>query len=153
MKPSPATSAATNAVHLPAEEDRQLQGFGPGQQHAEVQRARELAVVEPAATLDDFTVQDGDLAGGTAEGNEAEFRPEAGSLGEWRQRADGRGRHGRKYHGEIGDAHLFPLEIGERPQFPGLSRRRRQNISDAPGSVVVLLAARDSMKSPVIISS
>jgi hypothetical protein len=38
-------------------------------------------VVEPVATLDGFTVQDGNLAGGAAEGNESEFRPEAGSFG------------------------------------------------------------------------
>ncbi len=90
---------AADAVQFPAEEDRELQGFGPRQQHAEVQRAREFAVVEPAATLDDFAMEDGDLAGGAAEGNEAEFRPEAGSFGERRRRTDGRGRHGRKYHG------------------------------------------------------
>ncbi len=91
--------AAADAVQFPAEEDRELQRFGTRQQHAEVQRARELAVVEPAATLDDFTVEDGDLAGGTAERNEAEFRPEAGSFGERRRRTDRRRCHGRKYHG------------------------------------------------------
>ena len=104
---------APDAVHFPAEEDRQLQRFGPRQQHAEVQRAREFAVAEPVATLDDFTVEDGNLAGGAAEGHEPEFRPEAGSFGE----------------------------------------RRRQNISETPGSAVVRFASRDSMKSPVIISS
>ena len=80
---------------------------------AEVQRTRELAIVEPVATLDNLTVEDGNLAGGAAKGNESELHPEA----------------------------------------EGFGKRRRQNISEAPGSAVVLFASRDSMKSPVIISS
>ncbi|MBK6451599.1 MAG: hypothetical protein IPF84_03190 [Proteobacteria bacterium] len=78
--------ATADAVQFPAEEDRQLQRFGTRQQHAEVERPREFAVVEPAATLDDFTVENGNLAGGTAKGNETKLRPEAGSFGEWRWR-------------------------------------------------------------------
>jgi hypothetical protein len=54
-----------------------LQGFRPGQQHAEIERAGELSLVQPAAPLDDFAMQDGDLARGAAEGNEAEADPEA----------------------------------------------------------------------------
>jgi hypothetical protein len=36
----------------------------------------EWPLAEPAAPLDDFAVQDCDLAGRPAEGNEAEFQPE-----------------------------------------------------------------------------
>jgi len=44
-------------------------------------------------------------------------------------------------------------ETQPRPEARGLGERRGQNISDAPGSVVERSSLRDSMKSPVIISS
>jgi hypothetical protein len=62
---------------------------------------------------DDVTMQDGNLAGRTAERDETQPRPEARGLGE----------------------------------------RRGQNISDAPGSAVERGSLRDSIQSPVIISS
>ncbi len=94
----PRNEPAADTVQFPAEEDRELQRFGTRQQHAEVQRSRELAVVEPATTLDDLAVEDGNLAGGATEGNEAEIRPEAGCFAERRRWTDGWRRHGRKYH-------------------------------------------------------
>jgi hypothetical protein len=63
----PGHQAAAHAVQLPAEVDRELQRLGPGQQHAEVERAGEIALIDPAAPLDHLAVQDRDLAGGPAE--------------------------------------------------------------------------------------
>ena len=86
----PGDQAASHTVQLPADVDGELQRLGARQQHAEVERAGEMTLVEPAPPLDHLAVHDRDLAGGPAERDEAELQPEARGFAEGRS-IDGRG--------------------------------------------------------------
>ena len=72
----PGDQAATHTVQLPADVDGELHRLGTGQQHAEVERPRELRLVHPAAALDQLAMHDCDLPGGAAEGDQPELDPE-----------------------------------------------------------------------------
>jgi hypothetical protein len=73
--------AARRAVEAPADPGRELHGLWAGDQHADVQRLHELALLQPALPLDDLAMHDRDLSRGAAEGNESEPGPEAERLG------------------------------------------------------------------------
>ncbi len=73
----------------------QLLGFRPWQQHAEVQRRAERALIDPSPPLDQLLMQDGDLAGWSAEGDEPHLEPKPQGVGEPR-RAAGDRRNGRR---------------------------------------------------------
>jgi hypothetical protein len=80
--------APAAAVHQPADVGGELLRFGPGQQHAVVQRVQEALLADPAPPLDQLGVHDGDLPGRPAEADEAELEPEAQRFPE----ADGKRR-------------------------------------------------------------
>ncbi len=67
--------AAQRAVHQPADVGRQLLGLGPGQHHGVVQRMQETVLADPAPAFHQFGMHHGDLAGRTAEADEAELEP------------------------------------------------------------------------------
>ena len=73
----PGDQSAAYAVKLPAQVDGELQRFGPREQHAEIERARELLFTEPAAPLDDLAMHHRDLPRGTTERNQAQPQPES----------------------------------------------------------------------------
>ena len=66
---------ALQAVQLQTQVGGKLLGLGARQQHAEVQRRQERALINPSAADDQFLVQDGDLAGWTAERDQANLEP------------------------------------------------------------------------------
>ena len=79
--------AAPRSVQSPAEPDCELQRLGARDQHADVERLHESALVDPAPGLDHLAMHDRDLPGRTAERNEPELEPEA-------ERLAARGHHG-----------------------------------------------------------
>ena len=68
--------AAERAVHQPADIGRELLRLGPGQQHAIVERVQETALRNPALLLDQDAVHHRDLAGGTAEAQHRDAKPD-----------------------------------------------------------------------------
>jgi hypothetical protein len=73
---------AQSPVQPPPYVGGDLLRLGTGQEHAEVQRPQILLLGDPALLLDQLLVHDGDLAGGTAEVDEAELHPEPEGLPE-----------------------------------------------------------------------
>jgi hypothetical protein len=77
-----------DAVHAPGDVDRQLGCLRPRQQHREIQCPQEHRLADPALLVDELAVHDRDLAGRSAEIDEAELEPEAERLakrhlGDW----------------------------------------------------------------------
>ncbi len=86
---------AAQPVQLEAKVGGQLLGFRPRQQHAEIQRRGEGALIDPSPPLDQFFMQDGDLAGGPAERDQADLQPQPQGVGE-PGRSGGDRRNGRR---------------------------------------------------------
>ena len=68
--------AAERAMHQPADIGRKLLRLGAGQQHAIVERVQETALRNPALLLDQDAVHHRDLAGGTAEAQHRDAKPD-----------------------------------------------------------------------------
>ena len=79
--------AAADAVHQPADIDRELLRLRPRQQHAVVERVQEPALVDPALLLDQGAVHQGDLSGRPAEAQQADPHPGPGGFAEAHNRA------------------------------------------------------------------
>ena len=69
--------SAASAMEQPSAVGGQLLGFRAGQQHAELEGAFEVGVIQPAAAFDQLAVHEGDLADGAAEAEETDFEPDA----------------------------------------------------------------------------
>jgi len=67
--------AAPGAMHEPADVRRELLRLGSGQQHAVVQSMQEAALGDPAASLDEVLMHDGNLPGRPSEADESELEP------------------------------------------------------------------------------
>ena len=78
--------AAPGTVQQPADVDGELLRFGAGQEHAVVERVQEPRLADPALLVDQDLVHQRDLAGGTAEAEQADLQPGAGGFGEARVR-------------------------------------------------------------------
>ena len=74
--------AAERAVHEPADVGGELLRLGAGQEHAVVQGMQEPVLADPALLLDDDAVHDRDLAGGSAEAEQRDARPDPERLAE-----------------------------------------------------------------------
>jgi hypothetical protein len=79
---APADDAPPDAVQPPADVGGELLRLGSRQQRAEIERAQERALADPAPPVDQLVLHDRDLAGGSAEGDAAELEPEAQRLAE-----------------------------------------------------------------------
>ena len=66
----------------PADPRRQLLRLGPGQQMAQVERAQERPLLDPAALIDQLMLHQRDLPGGPAEAEEADAGEDAQKIGE-----------------------------------------------------------------------
>ncbi len=78
----PGDDAAPAAMHQPADVGGELLRLGAGQHHAVVQRVQEAAFGNPAPVIDQLLMHDRNLAGRTAEADEAELEPEQESFAE-----------------------------------------------------------------------
>jgi redox-sensitive bicupin YhaK (pirin superfamily) len=94
----PGHDAAPGAVQQPADVGRELLRLRSRQHHAVVERVQEASLRDPAPALDQLLVHHRDLAGRSAEADEAELEPEAERVAKAR---DGRRvcRGGRIRHG------------------------------------------------------
>ncbi len=128
---------ADRPVEPPADVSGELHRLGAGKQHAKVKRMQEALFRNPAPLIDDEAMHQGDLSGGAAEGQEADFAPERERLGKaWLGLCLG-------LHGGYGLARLklraqslpmpiviavsalfFPLALRERASHPARSARR-----------------------------
>ena len=80
MKQVPATSSPGQPPSLAADVDHQFGGGGAGDEVAGAEVIEELGLGEPAATLDDFLLQHGDVGSRASEGGSAELEEEAGDV-------------------------------------------------------------------------
>ena len=69
-------------MQAPAKVGGQLLGFGPGQQHAVIQRMQKMPLGDPAAFLHQFLVHNGDLPGRAPEADATQLEPIAQGFGE-----------------------------------------------------------------------
>ena len=67
---------AERSVQPPADIGGELHGLRPGQQHAEIERVQEALLADPFPLVDEHAVHQRDLAGGSAEGQDADLRPD-----------------------------------------------------------------------------
>ena len=109
---------APGPVHQPTDVGRELLGLGPGQQHAVVQGMQKALLADPAATLHQLLVEDGDLSCRPAKADEADLQPEQQRFeqahrGRWLEGGFARGQRRRFSHDR------FP-----RWQRPPAARRR-----------------------------
>ena len=81
-KQRPGKQAAPRAMHEPADIDRELLGFGTGQQVTVVQRLQEAVLADPPLLLDDDAMHHRDLAGRSTERKRRDPRPHAHRLAE-----------------------------------------------------------------------
>ena len=77
----PGQQTARDPTQAPSGIGGQLHRLGPGQQHAEAERAKEILLLEVTALVDQFLVHHGDLSGGAAEGQQADTAKAADHLG------------------------------------------------------------------------
>ena len=77
---NPRGQATRHPVQQPADIDGQLDGLRPGKQHAIIQGMEKVSGADPAAAVHQLGLHNGDLAGGPAEADEAEFDPKAQGL-------------------------------------------------------------------------
>ncbi len=68
--------SAPDAVHEPADVDRQLLGFRARQQHAVAERVQESRLGDPVAGVDQYPVHDRDLPGRPSEAVDRDVRPD-----------------------------------------------------------------------------
>ena len=78
----PGDEPARHAPRAPARIGGKLHRLGPRQEHAERQRAEELALAQPAAPRHQLVVHDGDLRRRPAETQQADARKAAEQIGE-----------------------------------------------------------------------
>ena len=83
----PCDKPAHGAVQPPADISRKLHGFGAGQQHAEIERAKELVLADPAMLIHQHAVHQRDLTGWAAERQDADLRPDGECFFEGRSNA------------------------------------------------------------------
>ena len=88
--------SAGGPVQKPADVSGELLRFRAGQQHAVVQGMQEPRFADPAASLDELPMHQGDLPGGAAEAQPADLPPHPGGFGERHRARLGCGFHGRK---------------------------------------------------------
>ena len=68
--------AAAHPVQQPAKIDCQLLRFGPGQQHAEIQRVKKPSLADPFQLVNKQTVHHRDLAGRATKAEKADLQPD-----------------------------------------------------------------------------
>jgi hypothetical protein len=100
------------AMQQPPDVSRELLRLRPRQQHAIVQRMQETALRNPASSLHQFLVHDGNPPGRTTEADQTQFQPEAR-------------RQQQAHRGLGGGAHAMPSVAERRPldRRPGRAMR------------------------------
>ncbi len=130
--------AAPRPVHEPSDVGRELLRLGAGQDHAVVERVQEALLRDPALRIDEIVMHDRDLAGGSAETDEAELQPVAKRLGAGRRR----GRRGRRAHAPSASVPMLlrwrvgrAQSRGDAPSHTGcpIALGRRRVLADAFG--------------------
>ena len=76
----PGDHTAPHPVEQPSEIDGELLRFGPGKQHAEIQRMQEPLLADPFQLLDEQAVHYGDLPGRATKAEKADFQPDEKGL-------------------------------------------------------------------------